>query len=106
MNQRVPLALSMLAVGISALGFAGVGEAAGTAVKQALFARNAGAVQGIHASRTPKAGFLVPLGPNKRFPASVGAVGPRGPQGASGAPGGQGPQGAQGPQGVTGQTGA
>ena len=37
----------------------------------AAFAANAGAVNGIKASRTPKAGRLVPLGRNAKLPASV-----------------------------------
>jgi hypothetical protein len=44
-------------------------------------------VDGIHASRIPRAGYLVPLGANGRFPDSVGLAGPQGPQGQQG-PGG------------------
>jgi hypothetical protein len=88
--------------------------AGGTARRSiAAFATNAGAVNGIKASRTPKRGRLVPLGRNAKLPASVvptirgprgtaGARGPAGPQGPAGAPG---PQGAQGPQGATGPAG-
>ena len=46
---------------------------AGGAARHAVatFALNAGAVNGIKASRTPKAGRLVPLGRNAKLPASV-----------------------------------
>jgi len=76
------------------------GGAAGRSI--AAFARNAGAVNGIKASRTPKPGRLVPLGRNAKLPSSVvptvrgargsqGPVGPAGPRGAQGAPGSPGP---------------
>ena len=70
----------------------------------AAFARNAGAVNGIKASRTPKPGRLVPLGKNAKLPGSVvpttrGARGLQGPAGPPGPAGPQGPQGAAGPAG-------
>src|SRR5881398_2506797 len=73
----------------------------------AAFAENAGAVNGIKASRTPKPGRLVPLGKNAKLPRSVvpmargaqGLQGPAGPQGPVGPQGPQGPQGAAGPAG-------
>jgi hypothetical protein len=70
----------------------------------AAFARNAGAVNGIKASRRPKPGRLVPLGKNAKLPRSVvptvrGARGLPGPQGPAGPPGTAGPQGAAGPAG-------
>ena len=70
----------------------------------AAFAHNAGAVNGIKASRTPKPGRLVPLGKNAKLPSSVvptarGARGLPGPQGPVGPAGPQGPQGATGPPG-------
>jgi len=76
----------------------------------AAFALNAGAVNGIKASRAPKAGRLVPLGRNAKLPASVvptirgarGAQGPIGPAGPPGPPGAQGPQGSTGPAGPAG----
>jgi hypothetical protein len=67
----------------------------------AAFAHNAGAVNGIKASRTPKPGRLVPLGKNAKLPSSVV---PRA-RGARGLPGLQGPAGPQGPQGATGPAG-
>jgi hypothetical protein len=85
-----------------------------------LFATNADRVDGIHASRTAKAGMLVPLGVNAKFPGSVvptvtgprGATGAAGPQGSkgetglTGAQGSKGDTGAPGPQGPKGETGA
>jgi hypothetical protein len=73
----------------------------------AAFARNAGAVNGIKASRTPRPGRLVPLGRNAKLPSSVvptvrGARGLRGSQGPIGLAGPQGPQGAPGPVGPAG----
>jgi hypothetical protein len=70
----------------------------------AAFAHNAGAVNGIKASRTPKPGRLVPLGKNAKLPSSVvptvrGARGLPGPQGQVGPAGPQGPRGATGPAG-------
>jgi hypothetical protein len=70
----------------------------------AAFAKNAGAVNGIKASRTPKPGRLVPLGRNAKLPASVVPTA-RGERGPSGPPGAQGPQGPVGPQGPAGAIG-
>jgi hypothetical protein len=82
---------------------------AGGAARRSIvaFASNAGAVNGIKASRTPKPGRLVPLGRNAKLPARVVPTirGPRGTNGAPGAPGPQGPAGPQGPQGAQGATG-
>lgn len=77
---------------------------AGGAAKRSIvaFARNAGAVNGIRASRTPKPGRLVPLGRNGKLPSSaVPTV-----RGARGLTGPQGPVGPAGPQGPKGETGA
>jgi len=75
------------------------GGAAGRSI--AAFARNAGAVNGIKASRTPKPGRLVPLGRNAKLPGSVVPTvrGARGPQGPIGPTGPRGAQGAAGPAG-------
>ena len=67
----------------------------------AAFAHNAGAVNGIKASRTPKPGRLVPLGRNAKLPSSVVPTA----RGARGLPGPQGPAGPPGPQGATGPAG-
>jgi hypothetical protein len=65
-------------------------------VRRAVFAKNAAAVNGIKASRSPRPGSLVPLGSDGRFPQAVlppgfGARGPRGPEGPAGAAGERGP---------------
>lgn len=72
-----------------------------------LFAANADRVDGIHASKKAKPGALVPLGKNKKFPASVIPTvrGARGPAGATGPAGPAGPAGPQGPRGLQGPKG-
>ena len=94
---------------LAVLAVSSVGQAAHRSVSS--FARNAGAVNGIKASRVPKPGRLVPLGRNAKLPAAVlplrrgergqpgrpGPVGPQGPAGAQGPPGPAGPPGASGP---------
>jgi hypothetical protein len=50
-------------------------------------------VSKIKASATPTAGFLVPLGSDGKFPASVGQSGPAGSQGAKGDKGDKGAKG-------------
>jgi hypothetical protein len=98
LRERLPLALSIAALTVALLGATPLGEAAGNAVRVALFARNAGKVNGIRASRAPKPGHLVPLGADGTFPDSVGARGPQGPQGPRGA---EGPRGPEGPAGAS-----
>ncbi len=88
--RRLPVILSATALAVALLGSTPLGEAALRIVPLAKFARNADRVDGIHASRVPRAGYLVPLGSNGRFPPAVGAVGPQGdpgPPGPAGAPG-------------------
>jgi hypothetical protein len=91
MKQRLPLILSVAALAVALLGSTPLGHAARRAVPFALFAQNAGKVDGISASHRPKPGMLLPLGSNRKFPPSVVPEGPRGPEG---------PQGPQGPQGA------
>lgn len=74
-------------------------DAATKKVPSARKADNATRVGGLKASKTPKAGQLVPLGKDRRFPASVLPPGLQGPTGT------QGPTGATGPQGPRGETG-
>ena len=82
----------------------------------AAFAENAGAVNGIKASRAPKPGRLVPLGRNAKLPSSVvptirgphgpsGPAGPADPAGPAGLAGAQGPAGPPGPSGPQGAPG-
>jgi hypothetical protein len=116
MRKHLPLSLAVAALVVGVLGWTGLGEAAGNAVRVA-FARNSGSVDGISASRRPRAGQLIPLGKNRKFPESVmptivvtgDTPGPRGPAGAPGQPGAPGPAGTpgqQGPQGPPGLNGA
>lgn len=74
---------------------------AARAVKRALFAQNAGSVDGISASRSPRPGQLVALGADGRFPPGVNPPGPRGPRGPEGPRGQAGPQGVRGPGGLS-----
>jgi Collagen triple helix repeat (20 copies) len=106
LRKRVSVLLAASAVIIvAALGASPVGEAAADVVRVALFAKNAGKVNGIKASRTPTAGRLFPLGEGGRFPASVVPPGPRGPEGPPGPTGPQGPAGPAGPVGPAGPPG-
>jgi hypothetical protein len=82
-----------------------VGAAAGGWVKRALYAKEAGKVDGLSASRTPLPGHLLALGDDAKFPASIVPAGPQGPAGPMGPPGPTGPQGEPGPKGETGSQG-
>jgi hypothetical protein len=69
-RPQLSFALSLLAL-LVALAATPVGDAATKVVRRALFAQNAGAVNGIKASKHPVAGRLLPLGSTGQFPASV-----------------------------------
>lgn len=80
-------------------------------------AGNAKTVNKIGASKTPRAGMLLPLNAKGQFPATVipasrqsigktGPAGPQGPQGPAGATGAQGPKGNTGSTGAPGATGS
>jgi hypothetical protein len=116
-KERLPLIFSVTSVVIALFGATPVGHAVVSAVppfathaKTADYATNAGAVNGVKASRRPRVGWLVALGPGGKFPASVGVAGPSGPQGPAGATGPAGSAGAagatgpKGPAGVSGYT--
>jgi hypothetical protein len=116
---RLPLIFSSTALVIALFGSTPLGHAVASAVppfakhaKTADYARNAGAVNGLKASKRPRVGWLVALGKGGKFPASVGvagpagAQGPAGPPGSAGASGAKGATGASGPKGSTGATGA
>lgn len=113
MRRHVPLALGLAALAVGVLGWTPLGEAAGNVVRVALFAQNAGKVNGIGASRSPKPGRLVPLRANGKFPDKVipvqvvadGPPGPKGDRGPQGLPGPQGPTGPAGPPGPQGTQG-
>ena len=101
MNRTIPVLLA--ALGLLLLAWSPLGQAAGRTV--ASFAKNAGAVNGIKASRKPVPGRLLPLGRNGKFPAAVVPV-HRGARGSDGAPGQRGPEGARGPAGPAGPAGS
>ncbi len=100
---RTIVALTGSALVLTALAAGPAGGAARRTI--AAFAANAGAVNGIKASRTPRAGRLVPLGRNAKLPASV-VPAQRGLRGLPGAQGPAGPAGPAGPQGPAGAPGA
>ena len=105
--MRIPL-LVAFALAVAVLVLSPVGQAARRSV--VAFAQNAGAVNGIKASRKPKPGRLVPLGRNAKLPVAVlplrrGERGAPGPRGAAGPAGPQGPTGPQGPAGAQGPVG-
>jgi hypothetical protein len=112
MRHRLPTVLSLAALVVAVLGATPYAEAHGIA--HALFAHNAGRVDGFNASRTPRAGWLLPLRSNGKFPASVipagiqaqGIEGPAGADGLDGADGAVGPAGPAGPAGADGLDGA
>jgi hypothetical protein len=99
-SWRLPVVLSVAALTVAAFGSTSVGQAFSSGItahaKRADFARNAGAVNGIKASKTPKPGKLIPLGPDGKFPTSVGLAGPKGEKGDKGDTGAQGPAGLSG----------
>jgi len=71
MNRRFPIILSVTALVVALAGITPLGEAARDATQVVRFARNADKVDGIHASRSPKAGRLLALNSSRKFPASV-----------------------------------
>jgi hypothetical protein len=71
MRTRLPILLSVTALVVAVFGSTPLANAAAKAVKTALFAKNAGKVNGIRAARTPRPGHLVPLGPDAKLPTSV-----------------------------------
>jgi hypothetical protein len=85
--MRRPAPATIIATIALVLAVTPVGEAADGWVKRALYARNAGTVDGFSASKTPKKGTLVVLPKTGKLsksilPASIG--GPRGPAGPAG----------------------
>jgi Collagen triple helix repeat (20 copies) len=108
LNRRLPIVIATTGLAISVFGSTPVGHALSSAAapaKKAAYAANAGAVNGIKASRQPKPSRLLPLGPDGKFPASVGLAGPQGPKGEKGDKGERGPKGDTGPQGPQGYQG-
>jgi hypothetical protein len=95
--MRRPAPATLIATLALVLAVAPVAPAAGGWVKRALYARNAGTVNGISASREPRRGNLIVLPKSGKLPASIlpasigGARGPAGPAGADGVDGAGGP---------------
>jgi hypothetical protein len=79
---------------------------AGQIVAFAQSAGNANTVNKIGASKTPRAGMLLPLNARGQYPAGVVPAGRQGAAGPAGTQGPQGLQGAPGPAGATGGAGA
>jgi len=129
----LPIALGLAGLLVGMLGFTSLGQASvhglnARIVAKAKFAQNAGAVNGITASRKAKANALVATNGKGKLPDAVlpiglditgppgptgpkgdkgdtGPPGPAGPTGSPGPPGQQGSQGPEGPQGLPGATG-
>jgi len=91
--MRRPAPATVIATIALLFAVAPVGEAASGWVKRALYARNAGSVDGIRASRTPHKGKLIALPASGKLPRSIlpasltGARGPAGPAGTNGTDG-------------------
>src|SRR4051794_28290844 len=92
----LPVSLSIAAVALAIVGVvSNRGEAASTTVRAANFADDAHTISGLHVSHRPRAGQILVLDADGRYPravipATVGDSGPRGaqgPRGAEGAPG-------------------
>lgn len=97
-RDRLPLALSSAALLLAVLGLTPIGEAASNLAERVFFARDTQAVNGLKASRVARPNTLLPLGSDRRFPASVvpRVASARGPAGAAGVAGGEGPAGPDG----------
>jgi hypothetical protein len=116
MRRRLPIVLSITALAVAVLGFTPLGEAASSVVRVAMFASNAGKLDGFDTSKVGKPNAIPVLNkhgqlpvrviPNKDISVAVDNVGPRGPQGSAGPAGPPGPQGAQGASGLNGERGA
>jgi hypothetical protein len=95
--MRRPAPATIVATVALILAAAPMSQAAGGWVKRALYARNAGSVDGISASRTPHKGDLIALPASGKLPASIlpaSIGGPRGPAGPAGSDGADGSGGA------------
>ncbi len=104
--RKLPTTLAVAAIVVTVTGHTSFGRAAvGAVVPLARFAQNADKVDGLRASRTPKAGLLVALGKDGQLPASVRATGTPGPVGDKGPTGDKGAKGDAGAKGAPGDTG-
>jgi hypothetical protein len=85
--MRRPAPATIIATVALVLAVTPVGEAANGWVKRAIYARNAGSVDGFSASKSPKKGNLVVLPKSGKLPASILPAGAGGSGAAVGAPG-------------------
>ena len=92
--RRLPIVLAATGLALALGGIVQAGQASVTKVTPQ--AKNADTIDHIHASKTPRAGSLLPLGRDARFPASVLTL-TAGPKGDTGLQGAVGPQGVAGP---------
>ncbi|MDP9259694.1 MAG: hypothetical protein M3Q31_24515 [Actinomycetota bacterium] len=92
--MRRPAPATVIATIALVLAAAPIGQAANGWVKRALYARNAGSVDGISASRTPHKGKLIALPASGKLPASIFPASMRGPRGPAGPAGSDGTDGA------------
>ena len=122
MSRRLPIALGLAGLLVGMLGFTSLGQASVHGLKarivaKAKYAENAGAVNGITASRKAKANALVATNGRGKLPDAVlpiglditgppGPTGPKGDKGDTGPAGQPGPQGSPGPQGPARASGA
>jgi hypothetical protein len=109
MKDRLPLVLGAVALAGTLLGATPLGQAAVDAVntavplaRQALFAKNAGKLNGHAASTAPRPGMIPVLDSSGKLPASIVPAGAT----SAGAPGATGPAGPAGPTGPAGPAGA
>src|SRR3954469_3145572 len=115
MSRRLPIALGLAGLLVGMLGFTSLGQASvhglnARIVAKAKYADNAGAGNGITASRKVKANALVATNgrgklPEGVFPIGLDVTGPPGPKGDKGDTGDTGPAGQPGPQGSSGPQG-
>jgi hypothetical protein len=82
--MRRPAPATIIATIALVLAAAPIGEAANGWVRRAIYARNAGTVDGIHASRVPRKGNLIVLPKSGKLPASILPASPSGPAGPTG----------------------
>ena len=85
--MRRPAPATIIATVALVLAVTPVGEAADGWVKRAIYARNAGTVDGFSASKSPKKGKLVVLPKSGKLPASILPVSAGGSSGAAGSSG-------------------
>ncbi len=88
--MRRPAPATIIATVALVLAVTPVGEAADGWVKRAIYARNAGSVDGFSASKSPKKGKLVVLPKSGKLPASILPASAGGSSGAGGSPGSSG----------------